>query len=391
MADSIKKIAIVTGTRADWGLLLPLVKEISARAENGEPVKPLVIATYAHLFPEMGDTISELVEDGFPPVMSVPARMDAAESVADTVTGFSKAFRFLRPDMVVVLGDRAEMLGVATAALLCKIPLAHIAGGTVSLGAYDNAIRHSISQMATLHFPETERGRRKLILMGANPKYVTAAGATGVYNTTHTPLISQKELEQSIGFELGEKFILGTFHPATLSELSAGDQMKIWLEGLQMALDADPDLKILLTFPNTDAEPNQLISLMFTFAANNRERVKIVDSLGRIRYLSAASLSKAVAGNSSSGIVEIPSLGIPVVNVGDRQRGRQCSKAVIHVPLDSASIAEGLALALTPEAKEMAGTTSNPYYKEDTPSIIYNKISDFLDETAVSDSGKRGE
>ena len=375
MSGSIKKIAIVTSTRADWGLLLPLIKELSA---NSSGDKPTIIATYMHLFTEMGDTISELVADGFPPTMSVPARMDAPEAVADTVTGFSKAFRFLKPEMVVVLGDRFEILGVATAALLQRIPIAHIAGGTLSEGAYDNSIRNAISQMATLHFPETNKGRRKLVLMGAEPDNVVTSGALGVYNALNTPLMSKRELEESIGFELGYNYLLGTFHPATLSSLSPGEQMGIWLEGLKASLDNHPELKILLTFPNTDNEPNQLLSLMFTFASAYRDRVKIVDSLGRIRYLSAASMASVVAGNSSSGIVEIPSLGVPVVNVGDRQKGRQCSKAVIHVPLQSAKIADGIGKAIKPSSKETAEATPNPYHKERTPAIIASKILDFL-------------
>lgn len=371
MSHSIKKIAIVTSTRADWGLLLPLVKRLS---ENADGEKPTLIATYMHLFPEMGDTISELVADGFPPVMSVPARMEAPEAVADTVTGFAKAFRFLKPDLVVVLGDRFEILGVATAALLQQIPIAHIAGGTVSEGAYDNSIRNAISQMATLHFPETEKARDRLIMMGADQKNIVTAGALGVYNALNTPLLPKEELEQSIGFELGYNFLLGTFHPATISSMTPGAQMEEWLKGLSIALEKDSDLKMLLTFPNTDCEPNQLLSLMYTFASSYRERVKIVDSLGRIRYLSAASLASVVAGNSSSGIVEIPSLGIPVVNVGNRQKGRQCSKAVIHIPLEAVKIADGIKRAMKPSSKADAEASPNPYFKENTPGIISSKI-----------------
>lgn len=372
MTDSIKKIAVVTSTRADWGLLLPVVKELTSRG-----VKPQIIATYSHLFHEMGDTIDELVADGFPPTMSVPARMPAAEAVADCVTGFSKAFRFLGPDLVILLGDRFEIEGVATAAVLSRIPIAHIAGGTVSEGAVDDKFRNAISAMASLHFPETEKGRRRLLLMGAKPDSVVTAGALGVFNTLNTPFISRKELEESIGFELGDRFLLGTYHPATLDLLPAAEQMKIWLSALEISLERDPGLKILLTFPNTDEDPTQLLSLMFTFASKFRERVKVVNSLGRVRYLCAASMASVVAGNSSSGIVEIPSLGTPVVDVGIRQKGRQCSKAVIHTPLNADSIAESIAYALSPEAKDIALNTPNPYFRASTPSIIVDKILKF--------------
>lgn len=365
----MKKIAIVTSTRADWGLLHPLVKELTDRG-----VKPMIIATYAHLFPEMGDTIQEMVEDGFPPMMSVPTRREPDEAVADAITGFTKAFRFLKPEMVVVLGDRFEIMGVATAALLERIPIAHIAGGTVSEGAFDDALRNSISQMATLHFPETDKGRRRLILMGAKPEKVVTSGALGVYNTTHVEEISADEIREFLDFDLGECYLLGTYHPATLAEESPIAQMNVWLDGLRLSLERHPELKFLLTFPNTDTDPTSLLSLMFTFEAEWRQRVKVVSSLGRVRYINAARRAAVVAGNSSSGIVEIPSLGVPVVDVGIRQQGRQRSKAVIHSELKADAIADAISLALTTEARHRACELKNPYFRENTPSIIADRL-----------------
>ena len=360
---------MITSTRADWGLLHPLVKELDARGS-----RPLIIATYAHLFPEMGDTIQELVEDGFPPVMSVPARREPEEAVADTVTGFSKAFRFLKPDMAVILGDRVEMLGVATAAMLQGLPIAHIAGGTVSEGAFDDSIRNSISQMATLHFPETEKGRRRLVLMGAKPENTVTAGALGVYNTLSVPEVSLDEIERFLDFNLGEEFLLGTYHPATVSGISPVEQMKIWIQGLEKSLETNPGLKLLLTFPNTDTDPTALLSQLFTLEAAHRERVKVVSSLGRVRYINAARHASVVAGNSSSGIVEIPSIAVPVVDVGVRQQGRQRSKAVIHAGLEPDEITKAISLALTPSARLRAEEMPNPYYRPDTPTIIADRL-----------------
>lgn len=375
----MKKIAVITSTRADWGLLHPLVAELDSRGE-----RPTVIATYAHLFPEMGDTIQELVEDGYPPAMSVPSRRHPDEAVADTVTGFGKAFRFLKPAVAVILGDRVEMAGVAMAALLGGVPVAHIAGGTTSQGAVDDTVRNVISQMAALHFPETERGRRRLVLMGADPKSVTAAGALGVYNALHTPAMERGDLERHLDFELGDSFLLGTFHPETrLPEGARGElmapveQMKEWIAGLEETLDAHPDLRLLLTFPNTDTDPTPLLSRLYTFAAARRGRVKVTPSLGRVRYINAARYAAAVAGNSSSGIVEIPSLGTPVVNVGRRQQGRQCSRAVIHAPLEAAAMARALGEALTTDAHLLAESTPNPYFKENTPAIIADRLTAF--------------
>lgn len=375
------KIAIVTSTRADWGLLHPLVKQLE---DDGH--RPLIIATYAHLFPEMGDTIQELVEDGYPPTMSVPTRRKADEAVADAVTGFTKAFRFLKPSLVVILGDRLEMMGVATAALLSGIPIAHIAGGTVSEGAFDDSIRNAISQMATLHFPETEKGRKRLILMGAKPEYTVSAGALGVFNSLAVEHIPLNELEAFLDFKLGPQYLLGTFHPATRaagcpkdSAMDPIQQMKIWIEGLKQALTENPDLKMLLTFPNTDTDATPLLSLLFTFEAAFRERVKVVSSLGRVRYLNAARHAAVVAGNSSSGIVEIPSVEVPVIDVGTRQQGRQRSKAVIHCNLDAAEIAHAISQALTPDARQHARKYPNPYYKADTPKIMAEGILKFIE------------
>ena len=367
--ESSKKIAIATGSRADWGLLYPLVVELRKRG-----IKPIIIATYAHLFPEMGDTIAELVADGFPPTMSVPTRRAPHEAVADAITGFSKAFRFLHPDSIVILGDRLEMMGVATAALLEKVPVTHIAGGTISEGAFDNAIRNSISQIASLHFPETTEGEYRLLRMGASQDRVTVAGALGVYNCMNTEKISLDEIEKFLDFKLGEKYLLGTFHPATLSDISPTEQMKLWIEGLELTLKSNPDLKLLLTFPNTDTDATPLLSQLFSFEASWRDRVKVVSSLGRIRYINAARNASVIAGNSSSGIVELPSLGVPVIDIGIRQRGRQRSEAVLHCELSPESIRDAVDQALLPEAIEKAKITMNPYFRPDTPAIIADKI-----------------
>lgn len=366
MSDKKKKIAVATGSRADWGLLLPLVKELKQR-----DCDTVILATYAHLFKELGNTIQEIVDDGFPPTASIPARMKATEAVADTVTGFSRAFRFMKPDSVVILGDRFEMLGVATAALLEKIPIAHIAGGTISEGAYDDAIRNAISQMAMMHFPETDKGRERLIKMGAKPVNIVTSGALGVYNALNTKLMPLDKLEESIGFKLGDRFLLGTFHPATLECKSPIEQMDIWLDGLRKVLEADKDLNVLLTYPNSDTDPGALLLAMYDFERENKERVRIVESLGRVRYLSAAAMATVVAGNSSSGIVEIPSLGTPVVDVGIRQKGRERSIDVVHAPLDSDEIAAAI---LKAASSKPSASAPNPYFKEGTPTIIADRL-----------------
>lgn len=364
----VKRIAIATGTRADWGLLVPLARELKKRGAELE-----VVATYAHLFPEMGNTIEEIRADGFEPV-EIPARIKNTEAVADTVTGFAEYFRQINPDYVVILGDRFEMLGVASAALLTGVKIAHIAGGTVSLGAFDDAIRHSISKMATLHFPETKKCRDRLVMMGEDTRGITIAGALGVYNSLNEKLMTPEEVEQSLGFDLGESYVVGTFHPATLSSITPEEQMRIWIEGMEKIMEEKKDLKYLLTYPNSDTDPKILIEQMEAFRERHRERVCIRPSLGRVRYLSASKGAAAVIGNSSSGIVEIPSLGTPVLDIGERQAGRERSKAVVHCKLEADAIAKGIGAMLSKEARERAMTTPNPYYKKDTPGVIAGKI-----------------
>lgn len=365
------EIAIATGTRADWGLLLPLARAL--REDHGVHV----IATYMHLFPDMGHTVDEIRADGFDPD-TVETPRQPAEATAAATAGFSRVLRSLRPDCIVILGDRFEMLGVASAALLERVPIVHIAGGTVSEGAFDDSVRNAISCMASLHFPETDMCAARLRAMGVAENNVVVSGALGVWNAGHTPLLSLGQLEESIGFRLGERFLLGTFHPATLERLNPREQMREWLMAVKDTLDSHPEMTALLTYPNSDTDPAPLIEMMHALERDMPGRVKVVSSLGRVRYLSASRLAAVVSGNSSSGIVEVPSAGTPVVDTGIRQQGRERSRAVIHAPLERAAITAAHNLALSPECAAAAAMTPNPYYRDDTPGIMTRAIRDFF-------------
>lgn len=365
----VKTIAIATGGRADWGLLSPLAEELRRRG-----TEPKILATYAHLFEDMGNTVNEIENDGFSPYRKVPTPKEAPEAVAVTVREFSKIFRELKADYAVILGDRFEMLGVATAALLEKTPIAHIAGGTTSLGAFDESIRHSISKMSTLHFPETKKGKQRLILMGEDPGSITVAGALGVYNSIHTRLMEREELGRSLDLDLTTPYMIGTFHPATLEAASPEGQMETFLEGIRSFMKGNRTMRFILTYPNSDTDPTPLIAAMEALRNEVPERVTIYPSLGRIRYLSAAKHAEAVIGNSSSGIVEIPSLGVPVLDIGDRQKGRERSKAVHHADLSTEKISSALENVLTMESKRNASTAPNPYFREGTPAVIADKL-----------------
>lgn len=366
------KIAIVTGTRADWGLLSPVAR---ALADSGR-VDVQVVATNMHLDPVYGNTIDEIIADGFEVAAKVPmhAGADTPEAVAvamtDCARGMAVAFSRLRPDMLLILGDRYEMLAVASVATVFGIPIIHIAGGEISEGAIDDNIRHAITKLSSLHLVATEPYRRRVIAMGEEPHRVVNTGAIGVHNIMTMPLMSQSQLAESLGFEVDRQTLLVTLHPTTRAELSSARA----IEELIAALDSFPDKKILFTYPNNDADGRAIIDRIDRYAAANPHRVRVVPSLGRVRYLSALQFVAAVVGNSSSGIVEVPSMKIPTVDIGIRQRGRIAATSVIHCGTSADEIREAIRFALSHEGVSRAAAARNPYYKPDTLRVMVDAI-----------------
>lgn len=366
-------ILFASGTRADWGLLSPLIHALRKKG-----AKVGVAATNMHLRPECGLTVNEIRADGFEPVAEIPLAGPPAAMTAMATSGFAELFNRIVPKAVVILGDRFEMLGVATAALLTGVPVVHIAGGTVSEGAFDDSIRHAISKMATLHFPETEQCRLRLLAMGEDPQCVVTAGAIGVTNVLATPLMQRDEFEQSIGMAISGTLIVATLHAATLQEMDPEMQMQAFLSGLSTAMRNDPQLQVLLTYPNNDVDIFPMIRRIEEFAATwGKLRVAVVPSLGRVRYMTALSLASAVAGNSSSGLVEVPSMGIPTLDVGPRQAGRECGPSVLHCGMQPHEIAKGIEMVLSPDMKDLASKRENPYHRPDTVSLMAEKIMNF--------------
>ncbi|MCM1152134.1 MAG: UDP-N-acetylglucosamine 2-epimerase [Muribaculum sp.] len=368
-------IMIATGTRADWGLLQPLAKELC-----GREVETVIVATHAHFFQELGNTADEIRSDGFDPI-EVPTRRDAAEATADAIEGFSKVFAAQRPDALVVLGDRFEILGAATAAMLASVPIVHIAGGNVTMGAFDNTIRNALSQMASLHLPETPGCAARLESMGIRPDRIVCAGSPGVYNAMHVPLMSLEELEESLSAKLGPDFLLATLHSATLDNETPLRRFDDFLTASTHHLKDHPKRNLLITYPNSDTDPAPLVARIMQFAEDNPGRVVAVPSLGRVRYLSAAALCTAVIGNSSSGIEETPSLGRPTLDIGVRQKGRERGKGVFHCEADTDSILRGLELVTSPAAAKTAAEKQNPYFTPDTPAVQAQAVIDFLNHT----------
>lgn len=367
-----RKVAIVTGTRAEWGLLSGIARALKER----DDVELQIVVTNMHLMPRYGNTVDEIEADGFVidarVPMAAPDDTDAGRVVAMSrcMAGMADAFSRLSPDMVVILGDRYEMLAVASAAMMMHIPITHIAGGEISEGAVDDSIRHAITKMSALHLTATEPYRRRVIQMGEQPARVVNTGAIGVYNIAHEPVMSLEELNRSIDFGIDSETLLVTYHPATLDAGDVGARCRALLD----ALDRFPANKVLITYPNNDSRGAIIIEMIEEYARLNPGRVKVIPSLGKKRYLSALHYVAAVVGNSSSGIVEVPSMHIPTVNIGMRQQGRIASRSVIHCGDSSDEIACAISEALSPCRRHTAATAPNPYSKDNTLDLIVDAI-----------------
>ncbi len=353
-----RKIAVVTGTRAEYGLLYWLMKEI--QTESG--LKLQLIVTGAHLSPEFGSTWKEIEADGFvidakvEMLLSSDTAVGVAKSTGLGMLGFVDALDRLKPDIMLVLGDRFEILAAVTAATMLRIPVAHLHGGESTEGAVDEAIRHAVTKMSHLHFTAAEPYRRRVVQMGESPERVFFTGAPGLENLTRLSLFSKSELERELDFLLFSPLLLITYHPVTLE----GTPEKPFGELLK-ALDAFPEARFIFTMPNADAEGRRLIEMIRNYVESRRERAKAFVSLGQKRYLSLMKVCDAVVGNSSSGLTEAPACGKPTVNLGNRQKGRLKADSVIDCAEERGSIAQAIALALTPVFAERASKTVGLY------------------------------
>ena len=325
-----RKVCVVTGSRAEYGILRNLMSAIKS-----DPDLTLqVIATNQHLSKLQGETYQEIERDGFTIDYKVYMADDEAPDNANTtakaisrgVSGFADAFDTLQPDLLLILGDRYEMLAVASTALIYKIPIAHLHGGEITEGAFDDAIRHAITKMSHLHFTSTEAYRKRVIQLGEQPDRVFNVGALGVENVLKNDFMSKEEIERSLNFMISDKCFLCTYHPVTLSNMSSETQVLNLLE----ALDDYQDYQIIFTYSNSDTNSQIIIKRIQEYVDKNQGRCMFIPSLGQRRYFSALKHMTAVIGNSSSGIIEVPSFGIPTLDIGDRQKGRIAADSVIH-------------------------------------------------------------
>lgn len=354
-----RKIAVFTGTRAEYGLLYWLMKDIMA----AETLELQVIVSAMHLSPEFGETWKLIEQDGFTigakveMLLSSDTPVGVVKSMGLGTIGFADALDRLRPDCLVVLGDRFEILAVVQAALIMRIPVAHLHGGEITEGAYDDAIRHAITKMANLHFVAAEPYRQRVIQMGEAPTTVFNVGAIGLDHLQRSIRMGLDELSASLDFELREPYLLATYHPVTLLEEDPVESFKAFLS----ALDNFSDHQVILTYPNADNGGREIIPLLTAFAQTNPERVFAIPSLGFKRYLSAVRHAAAIVGNSSSGIIEAPAFGIPTVNIGARQFGRLAATSVLHCAPTTGGIIQALTKALSPEFAKYCRNVANPY------------------------------
>jgi UDP-N-acetylglucosamine 2-epimerase (non-hydrolysing)/GDP/UDP-N,N'-diacetylbacillosamine 2-epimerase (hydrolysing) len=347
-----RKICVVTGSRAEYGLLYWLMKEILT-----DPALELQVAvTGMHLSPEFGLTVSEIEKDGLPISVRVEMLLSSdtptgiTKSVGLGVIGFSDALATLKPDLLVVLGDRFEILAAVQAALIHRIPVAHLHGGELTEGAIDESIRHAITKMSQLHFVAAEPYRQRVIQMGEQPERVHLVGAPGLDSITHLPLLAKTELEQNLRLRFGTLNFLVTYHPATLANTSPASAFAELLE----ALDGFPSAHVIMTRPNADTDGRRLIKMIENFVNLNPGRVWEFTSLGQQRYLSVMQQMDVVIGNSSSGLTEAPLMKIPTVNIGTRQGGRLRAPSVLDCAEDAGSIRRAIQKACSPEFRAIA-------------------------------------
>ena len=372
----MKRIGIMTGTRAEYGLLKSLMQEIN----KDNDLELYLIVSGMHLSPEFGMTYKEIEEDGFEinakveMLLSSDSPAGISKSIGLGVIGFADEFQRADLDMLILLGDRYEALSAAICAMVMRIPIAHLHGGEVTEGAIDEGIRHSITKMSYLHFTSTEQYRNRVIQLGENPERVFYVGALGVENIKKINLMTKEELEKSIHFEIDENTVVVTYHPVTLENNTVEEQFL----NLLKVLDRNPKIRMIFTKANADTNGRIVNELIDKYAAQNSERACAFMSLGQKRYLSALKYCRIVIGNSSSGIIEAPSFGKPIINIGDRQKGRICADSVINCGYTQQEIQQAMETALTEEFENKASNCRNPYEKENTAANIISVIKDYL-------------
>ncbi len=367
-----KNVGFVTGTRAEYGLL---ARTIHLMQEDPR-FDTCVFACGAHLSPEFGYTITELESDDIQNVVPVEmllssnSRVGIAKSVGIATMSFADAFSRADIDILVLLGDRYELLAAAQTAMLLNIPIAHLHGGEVTEGAFDDAIRHSITKMANIHLPATQEFANRILQLGESPESVFVVGSPGVDNIVNGPRMTKNELEASLGFALSGSIALVTYHPVT----KAADDRENDIRPLIEAIQSNPKMNYVITYPNADGGGDEIIKQWQSIA--HLDNIHIVPSLGFKRYLSIMELVECVIGNSSSGLIEAPSFHATTINIGTRQNGRPRSESVLDVEMEHQAISDAIALSLEPTRQKKISAAINPYGQGGTAQKIVELLSE---------------
>ncbi|WP_026671013.1 UDP-N-acetylglucosamine 2-epimerase [Butyrivibrio sp. AE3006] len=375
----MKKLSIVTTTRAEYGLLKPVIEKF----RKDKDIELSLVVTGAHLCAAQGNTVSDIEKDG----IGIDKRIsilsgdsdDTSVVMANALKSFSEYFATEKPEALMVLGDRFETMAICIAAYNRRIPIIHIHGGETTEGAVDEAYRHSITKMSQLHFPATSEYRKRIIQLGENPDNVYCVGALGVENAGNIETMSYRELEESIGIELGEKYAVGTFHPVTLENSTAAEQ----INELLSSIEEYKDIHFIFTKANLDSDGDVINKSLEDFAADH-ENFHLVGSLGVIRYMSALKGAAFVIGNSSSGIIEAPAFGIPTINIGDRQKGRTAGKTVINCEPVKEEIKRAIDKAMSQEFLDSIKDAVNPYGAGNTSDKIVQITKKYMLENSFN-------
>lgn len=369
------RICIITGTRAEYGLFYPLMKEI----QKNDAFQLQIIATGMHLSPEFGMTYQVIEQDGFvidekvETLLSSDTDAGIAKSTGLSIISLTDALKRLQPDWVVLLGDRFETFAAATTAYLLKIPVIHLHGGELTEGATDEGLRHAITKMSYLHFTSAEEYRKRVIQLGESPDRVFNVGALSIDNIKHMPLLSKGELSVLLNVSLDVPTFLITYHPVTLEQNTSMEHFNHLLR----ALDEFPEHQKIFTLPNADANGRVIIRMIEEYVKNQDNKAFSFTSLGQLKYLSLLQYSDVVIGNSSSGITEVPSFHIPTVNIGDRQRGRIRAASIIDCGTSKEDITNAISKALSATFKSECKQHQNPYGDGDTAVKIVKTLTDF--------------
>jgi len=369
-----RKVCIFTGTRAEYGLLKPLIDEL----KNIDDVELQLIITGMHLSPEFGLTYKDINLDGISKVEKVEILLSS-----DTPVGISKAMGLglisfsevldrLKPDLFIGLGDRFELLAAVSAAMVARIPVAHLYGGEATEGSIDEPIRHSITKMSHLHFTSTEKYRRRVIQLGENPKSVFNVGAIGIDNIKKMKLLNKRELEKQLNFKITKKTLLVTFHPVTLERSTSKEQFS----NLLNAIDKFKDIRTIFTKPNADTDGRVIISMIDEYVSQNKDKSISFASMGQLQYLSTLKYVGGMIGNSSSGLIEAPSFKIGTINIGDRQKGRIKAKSVIDSTPNTKDIERAIEKLFSDKFQDSLKEVVNPYELKDD--LTSKRIKDII-------------